>query len=109
MMGQEFGTTGSDLVVYLGPSASVCCYEVGPEVAERFPERVIEARAGKLFLDLKQANLQQLLSSGVKREQIEISSYCTICHPTLFHSYRRDRELSGRMMAVASLIGPEAA
>ncbi|MBM4162043.1 MAG: peptidoglycan editing factor PgeF [Ignavibacteria bacterium] len=104
LMIQEFQTSTSHLIVYLGPSAGVCCYEVGPEVARQFPERVVERRAGKLYLDLKQANLQQLLSWGVRREQIEISSYCTICHPELFHSYRRDREQSGRMMAVASLI-----
>ena len=104
LMMQEFQTSPPHFVVYLGPSAGVCCYEVGPEVAKQFPERVVERRSGKLYLDLKQANLQQLLSCGVKREQIEISSYCTICRPELFHSYRRDREQSGRMMAVASLI-----
>jgi hypothetical protein len=104
LMVDEFGSASSNLIVYLGPSAGVCCYEVGVEVAEQFPERLVERRSGKLFLDLKQANLQQLLSWGVKREHIEISSYCTICHPELFHSYRRDREQSGRMMAVTSLI-----
>ena len=104
LMADEFRSSSTELIAYLGPSAGVCCYEVGLEVAERFPERLVERRSGGLFLDLKQANLQQLLSWGVKRDHIEISSYCTICHPEMFHSYRRDGEKSGRMMAVASLI-----
>jgi hypothetical protein len=61
-------------------------------------------RAEAQHLDLKEANLQQLLGVGVERKNVEVSPHCTICEPYLFHSYRRDREKSGRMMAVVSLI-----
>jgi YfiH family protein len=104
VMGREFRSNAADLTVYLGPSAGVCCYEVGPEVAERFPEPCVERRANGLYLDLKEANLRQLLDVGVERRDVEVSPHCTICEPDLFHSYRRDRADSGRMMAIASLI-----
>jgi YfiH family protein len=104
VMAHEFQTDAAELTVYLGPSAGVCCYEVGSEVAERFPAACVEERARRLYLDLKGANLQQLLDVGAERKNVEVSPHCTICEPDQFHSYRRDREESGRMMAVVSLI-----
>ena len=104
VMAREFRTNAADLTVYLGPSAGVCCYEVGPEVAERFPAAFLTRRPNGQYLDLKGANLRQLLGVGVERKNIEVSTHCTICEPDLFHSYRRDRDRSGRMMAVVCLI-----
>jgi copper oxidase (laccase) domain-containing protein len=41
---------------------------------------------------------------GLNEENIEISPSCTICTPQLFHSYRRDGNNSGRMMAAVSIV-----
>ena len=103
LMAREFRTDAAHLIVYLGPSAGVCCYEVGPEVAELFPPECVEKRNGRLYLNLKEANRRQLLDLGVEERNIEVSPHCTICEPRLFHSYRRDKERSGRMMAVARI------
>jgi copper oxidase (laccase) domain-containing protein len=54
-------------------------------------------------VDLKSANRHQLLEAGVRQENIEISPACTITDSANFHSHRRDRERSGRMMAVIGL------
>lgn len=104
LMVKEFSLAVSELVAYLGPSAGVCCYEVGSDVAEAFSLDLIEQRGDKLFLDLKRANVEQLLGCGLKRDNIEVADACTICSPQLFHSHRRDRNRSGRMMAVASIV-----
>ena len=91
----------SDLRVFIGPSAGKCCYEVGPEVAAQFPAEVsVETGNGKFLLDVKEANRLQLLQCGVPEHQIEVSQACTISDSELFHSFRRDKESSGRMMAV---------
>ncbi len=91
----------SNLRVFIGPAAGKCCYEVGPEVASQFPASVVEGLGdGKFLLDVKEANRQQLLECGVPEQQIEVSQECTISTPGRFHSFRRDREASGRMMAV---------
>jgi polyphenol oxidase len=60
-------------------------------------------RKGKRFLDLKQLNFHQLLEIGVQKQHIEVCPHCTICEPELFHSYRRDGNRSGRMMAVIAM------
>jgi polyphenol oxidase len=98
-----FNTQSTDLYAYLGPSAHDCCYEVGNDVAERFGAKYLRVSASNSpRLDLGSVNYDLLATAGVPENQIEISSYCTICNP-LFHSYRRDGEFSGRMMAVIGL------
>ena len=104
IMVKQCGSSTSGMVAYFGPSAGVCCYEVGWDVAEAFSLDQVEQREDRLYLDLKKANRDQLLSTGLSEENIEISAYCTICTPQLFHSHRRDRNKSGRMMAAATLL-----
>ncbi len=94
----------SDMIAYIGPSARSCCYEVGEEVADLFAVDYIRKTRDKLFLDLTDANLSQLIQSGVPMSSIEISESCTICKPVLFHSYRRDGQKSGRMLGVIGLL-----
>ena len=103
MMVEKFGLSAGEIVAFLGPSAGSCCYEIGSDVAESFSEVHLEHRGNKMFLDLKRANLDQLLGNGLQAHNIEVSEFCTICNPTLFHSHRRDKTSSGRMMAVLSL------
>jgi hypothetical protein len=103
LMKSELSTKPSDLVVYVGPSAGPCCYEVGQEVAAKFSHDVLRNVNRSVYLDLRKENKSQLVEAGVPEENIELSSSCTICSPELFHSYRRDKERSGRMMAVIGL------
>jgi len=105
MMKSRFRSDPADLHAFIGPSAGPCCYEVGAEVAQRFDETSVAKRNGSLFLDLKGENRRQLLENGVPDDQIETSEYCTICSERLFHSYRREKDLSGRMMGVIGLKG----
>jgi hypothetical protein len=104
LMVKQCGAVASEMVAYLGPSARVCCYEVGGAVAQLFSLDEIEQRNDRLYLDLKKSNLGQLIGCGMKEDNIEISPFCTICNPQFFHSHRRDRTHSGRMMAVVSLL-----
>ncbi|MBK8550376.1 MAG: laccase domain-containing protein [Ignavibacteria bacterium] len=45
----------------------------------------------------------QLISAGVKKENIEVSGLCTFKEKDLLHSYRRDRDRSGRMFGVIGI------
>lgn len=85
-----------DLEAAIGPGIEVCCFEVGPEVAERF------GGAGRMTLDLVELNRAQLLEAGVAAGRIFRAGGCTRCGVDLYHSYRRDRDNAGRM---ASAIG----
>lgn len=98
-MGAEFGSAPSDLLAAVGPGIGPCCFEVGPEVAlefrETFPERGDLDR--KTTLNLEEAVLRQLDQEGVSRGRVSRAGLCTRCDAGRFHSFRRDRELAGRM------------
>ncbi len=79
-------------------------------VREKYPLLFLSARAPghsdlpkKIFLDLVEANRQQLLAAGVSAKSIEASSQCTNCHPELLFSYRAEKGKTGRMMGVAGI------
>ena len=79
-------------------------------VREKYPLLFLTARAPghselpkKIFLDLVEANRQQLLAVGVPAKGIEASPLCTNCHPELLFSYRAEKGKTGRMMAVAGI------
>lgn len=90
-----------NLFAFIGPSAGVCCYEVGYEVVAHFPKTfyIEKPELGKYMLDLKRTNAAQLIESGIPASNIDISEACTICDDN-FHSFRRDGAASGRMLAV---------
>jgi len=98
-MAKRFGTAPEKTLVAIGPAIGPCCFEVGPEVAVQFGHP-IENR----HVDLIEANRQQVLRAGVPVAQITVSGRCTHCDPTLFHSFRRDREQSGRMVTAIGWI-----
>ena len=99
----EYGTDPKNLIAFVGPSASSCCYEVGKDVADKFAGEFKSHRSNKIYLDIKSANRQQLIKSGLAGHNIEVSDDCTICNHALYHSYRRDREKSGRMMGLIGI------
>ena len=81
-------------------------------VREKYPLLFLTARAPghgelppKIFLDLVEANRQQLIVAGVRKKNIETSPLCTNCHPELLFSYRAERGRTGRMMGAAGIRG----
>src|SRR6202030_3186170 len=79
-------------------------------VREKYPLLFLSARAPghsdlpkKLFLDLVEANRQQLLAAGLAANNIEVSRLCTSCRPDLLFSYRAEKGRTGRMMSVAGI------
>ena len=80
------------------------------EIHEKYPLLFLTARAPghselpkKIFLDLAEANRQQLIEAGVPARAIADLGLCTSCHPELFFSHRRDQGVTGRMMAVVGV------
>jgi len=92
-MQERYGTDPADLRVAIGPGIGGCCYEVGIEVARQFGLE----QAGKI--DLAEINHRLLVETGVAAQRIQVLGGCTLCDAQLFHSFRRDRELAGRMVS----------
>jgi polyphenol oxidase len=77
---------------------------------EKYPLLFLTGRAPghgelpkKIFLDLVEANRQQLLAAGVAAKNIEASWLCTNCRTDLLFSYRAEKGKTGRMMGVAGI------
>jgi len=88
-MHREFGTEPADIRAGIGPGICGRCYEVGPEVAERFDERFVQKQSERFLLDLAAANKAQLQDAGVK--EIYTTDLCTK-ETDYLPSHRRDHD-----------------
>ncbi len=109
LMRDGFGTEGTDCFAYIGTCIDECSFEVGAEVAVAFDAayKRFDAEKGKYFVDLKQANAQQLRDFGVPAAQMEISPYDTLRDHQDFFSHRADKGITGRMNAVIGMLPTE--
>jgi hypothetical protein len=102
-LSSRFDVDPANVEAAVGPSIGACCYEVGPDLVEHFtahPEASAWfSRDERPHLDLWRATRDQLKRAGVPASQIHVSELCTFDHPSLFHSYRRDGKLAGRLVA----------
>lgn len=98
IMKDKYGSLPENIIVYLSPCASGEYYEVGGEVAAFFPKSIKPKENNKFLLDITNEIKMQLDSIGILKKNIELSNICTIENKK-YHSYRRDKEKSGRMAA----------
>ncbi len=60
-LGKRMRSAGIHLAwAAVGPFIGPCCFEVGPEVAVRFPKQVTRSRRGEIAVDLGRAAAEQL-------------------------------------------------
>jgi purine-nucleoside/S-methyl-5'-thioadenosine phosphorylase / adenosine deaminase len=110
-MTEEYQTRPQDVLVAIGPAAGACCYEVGTEVIAAFKrsfphhDLFTETRADHACIDLLQSNRAQLLTAGVDAASISIAPLCTMCRTDLFFSYRREKQVQGKVGRLMSVIG----
>lgn len=130
-MQMHFATNPRDVLAAIGPSIGPCCYEVGTEVATQFlsqfadaPTYFEEFRTGDepnpiqwlnmmppghqpppkgVLLDLRKANRSQLLTAGLRSQNIHTIDLCTACRPDLLFSYRKEGSATGRLMAAIAI------
>ena len=115
-LAREFGTRPADLVVAIGPSIGVCCYEVGSELVDTFaaagyPRYLIDRwfvvppmsrgtrERATLTLDVAGANRDQLVLAGVREENVFLCGLCTAMHLDVLTSYRAEKDRAGRLVA----------
>ena len=108
--GRDEKVPPEDIHIVIGPAIGSCCYIVDDYVIDKVngvltnkdyePFKLVSE--GQYALDLKLLNQLLLVQSGVPKENIKVSSYCTSCETELFFSHRRDKGKTGRM---ASFIG----
>jgi hypothetical protein len=110
-MVREYETNPQNVRIAIGPSAGACCYEVGTEVIDAFrtgfsdQDLFKETRTDHACIDLLKANRAQLISAGVDDARINIAPLCTMCRTDLFFSYRREKNVQGKVGRLMSIIG----
>jgi YfiH family protein len=91
----------------LGPAIGPCCYEVGDELRPAFAHAFGSASAAffheqpgrRAHLDVRAANVRQLVAAGLPPINIRQLDECTRCRADLYPSYRRDGAQAGRMLS----------
>jgi len=103
---EDFNSKVADIHVAVGASIGVCCYEVGHEIYEEAKalqlEYAMEKRENSYYLDVGKIVQKQLLESGIKKKNMEISKECTCCQNNKYFSYRADG-VTGRFCGVIEL------
>ena len=100
---KSLGSKISNLNFFLGPSIGDCSYEVQYDVADYFHENCkVKLSDKKYLINIKKQIMQDLIKYGVNEKQIKISEICTFEDENC-ESFRRDKENSGRMIALFGL------
>lgn len=99
----KFQTKPQNVYAYIGPGISFKNFEVGKDVFEMFEDDFKEVRDGKYYVDLKKDIFVRLIKQGVPKENLQVSKYCSYGDSDKFHSYRRDKKNSGRMLGIIGM------
>ncbi|MEY4539242.1 MAG: peptidoglycan editing factor PgeF [Bacteroidota bacterium] len=103
-MRDEFKTNPKDCYVYVGTCIDENSFEVGEDVAAMFTydlKRLDKTgRKPKFYVDLKKANVTQLIKCGVPENQIEVSPFSTVLDNDAYFSHRKEKGKTGRMIAM---------
>lgn len=93
LLQKSFAADLSSLRAGIGPGIQADHFEIKQDILANFvsyPEQVLE-RNEKLFVDLPGILKRQLLESGLKSANIELSPACTYCQTARYFSFRRDK------------------
>ncbi|MBX9686629.1 MAG: peptidoglycan editing factor PgeF [Candidatus Obscuribacterales bacterium] len=107
LMLEKMGSKPQHIAAAIGPAIGSCCFQTGGEVPQQLEKTVqnsdglVEYKNDSAYPDLKAFNAMQLLDSGV--EDIDVSNWCTACHPEIFYSHRQSGGQTGRQGALACI------
>lgn len=103
LMQERFKTRPKDVHAAFGPCIRKCCYKIGEDFAQYFPEEYLPKKNGQTYLDLIGINKKLLLENGIQEANISDSGICTCCRNQEFFSFRKEGKNCGRMMSIIML------
>lgn len=112
-MKEKYGCAAENITAVCGPSICPECFLVHDDRAQVFFAAFGKGKYDRLMpdgrysIDLWRIMEDQLLSCGIKPENISAAHCCTCCDEDNFFSHRRGRGRSGIMLAVIDMRGAE--
>ncbi|MDH5682294.1 MAG: peptidoglycan editing factor PgeF [Spirochaetota bacterium] len=101
---EVYNSNTEDIKISFGPGIHSCCYEVSPSFQNIFQATSLYRRGDRHFLDLIKENSLQAMDLGISENHILTkSSVCTACNIDEYFSYRKEGDLSGRMISYLAL------
>ncbi|MCP5101920.1 MAG: polyphenol oxidase family protein [bacterium] len=94
---------------YMGPAIEKTCYEVGPDLFEKFATKTYRdtifspvplhppQRENKYWMDVREGIGLSLQETGTAKDRITKSGLCTFCEAERFPSYRREKGTGTRI------------
>lgn len=117
-MKEEYGCEPKNIICCICPHIRKCHFEVEDDVQKLFMDEfsylgnideiiekteIIDGKQ-KYHIDTTLINKMILEEVGIDSSNIYDSGLCTVCKKDIFHSYRVDREESGRNSAIITLV-----
>ena len=112
---KDHNSNPKDIIACIGPCIGKCHFEVEEDVKDIFEKTfaylnrnndIIEKQGQKKYkIDTTLINRLLLENSGLLSENIIESKICTVCYSKMLHSYRVDKEKSGRNIAILGMKG----
>lgn len=88
----NFSCDPANLKILIGPHIQKCHFEVQDDVASQFASEYITRTDGKIYINMASAVKDQLLKTGLRADNISISSECTFCLEDKYFSFRREHD-----------------
>lgn len=94
----ELGANNDDIQIYISPSIGECHYEVDgsgdtnyyKQFLLKFGNKVAKKKPEGKFLNLREAQIQNLVAEGIRPDNIKVDDRCTHHAEDLFPSHRRE-------------------
>lgn len=102
-MKEELGADPAKILMAIGPSICPDCFEVGPEVAEKFDADLVLCGYPKPHVDLWRAVERSAVKAGVPEGNITCMGECTMEYIDCYFSHRAHGERRGVLMAAIGL------
>lgn len=101
-MQERFGSQPHRMFAGFGPSIRCCCFEVEKDFKSNFPFGLVN-QGGRIFMDIALVNQRQLVSAGVREENIFDPKVCTFSDNDNYFSFRKEAQGAGRLISVIML------
>lgn len=111
---EEYNSNPEDLICIMGPYIRKCCFEVDKDVKDMFYEKfknlkqidkiITKSENSKYHIDTGLINRIILMEEGIQNTNIIDSDICTKCKVEKLHSYRAEKQNSGRNTSLIAII-----